>query len=65
MGSVSQWFTKLGLMIARQQALTTDAEGQAIFFLPRALWIAKPSSNPVHRPHSEQCQRRRRGDRQR
>jgi len=36
-----------------------------LFFLPQALWIAEPSCNPVHCPHSEQCHRRRRGDRQR
>jgi hypothetical protein len=35
MGSVPQWFTKLGLMIGRQQASTTDAERQAIFFYPK------------------------------
>jgi hypothetical protein len=35
MVSVPQWFTTLGLMIGRQQALTTNAERQAIFFNPK------------------------------
>lgn len=35
MDSVPQRFTKLGLMIGRQQASTTDAEKQAIFFYPK------------------------------
>jgi hypothetical protein len=37
MVSVPQWFTKLGLMIGRQQALTTDAERQAFFFTPSSV----------------------------
>jgi hypothetical protein len=31
MVSVPQWFTKLGLMIGSQHALTANAESQAIF----------------------------------